>query len=211
MSRVPPPAHRRSPSRPTFQTWFERSAGGPLPDWEAVARTITLRAVEPGAAVFHQDVDHPFIYAVRDGLLKFACHDVDGTEWIKAFADEGRCFASLTALPPGGRTTFSATAIEPTTVERLDWRLLAGLAQRHLAWSRVLFEFTLALGTRKEVRERQRLTLSAEDRYLAFCQAWPEIARRVPRQDVARHLGLTPMGLQRIVSRVRRREGAASL
>lgn len=189
-----------------FQGLLEQAASGPLPEWDAVAQTIALRAVEPGAALFLQDVDHPYVYAVRDGLLKLVYLDPDGEEWIKSFAEEGRFFCSLAALAPGGLTNFMATAIEPSTVERLDFRLLAALAQKHLAWSNALLALTMAFATRKETRERERLTLDAEGRYLAFRLASPELAVRLPQKDLARHLGVTPVGLSRIVTRVRRRE-----
>ena len=62
---------------------------------------------------------------------------------------------------------------------------------------------------RKEARERELLTLGAEARYRAFCADEPLLARRIPQKDLARHLGLTPVGLNRIAMRVRRGGGGA--
>jgi DNA-binding MarR family transcriptional regulator len=63
----------------------------------------------------------------------------------------------------------------------------------------------MVLATRKERREWELLTLGPEARYISFKNAYPELERRIPQKDLARHLGLTPVGLNRIVRRVRLR------
>lgn len=193
-----------------FRELLQTAAGMALPDWECVAASLTVRRIAPGAAVFHQGVPHPVVHAVRTGLVKLCYVGEDGTEWIKSFAQEGRFFASITALQPQGRTTFLATAIEACELEQLDYRLLSELADRHLAWSRALHAMTLLFAARKEARERDLLTLDAEHRYLAFCAAEPDLARRIPQKDLARHLGVTPVGLNRIIMRCRRRQAPDS-
>lgn len=190
-----------------FRALLESAAGMALPDWPEVAAAITLRRVAAGGTVFLQDVEHPHLYAVQAGLLKLCYLGEDGTEWVKSFAREGRFFASIAALQPQGRTSFTVTAIEASVLERVDHRLLLDLARRHPPWAQALLGLTTVFAARKELRERELLTLDAEQRYLAFRAADPELARRVPQKDLARHLGLTPVGLNRIAMRVRRREG----
>ena len=56
---------------------------------------------------------------------------------------------------------------------------------------------------RKEKRERELLILNAEERYREFLAEAPALQSRVPQKDLARYLGLTPVGLNRIVKRVR--------
>lgn len=154
--------------------------------------------------MFLQDTVHPLVYAVQSGLLKLCYLQEDGSEWIKSFAYEGRFFASIAALEPGGRTSFMVTALETTVLEQVDYRLVSTLAAEHLAWSQALRSMTLLFAARKEQRERELLTLNAEGRYLAFREAYPNLETRIPQKDLARHLGLTPVGLNRIVTRVRR-------
>lgn len=188
----------------TFRNLFETAAGAPLPEWPAAEAAISVRAYAAGDTVFLQGVQHPRLHAVGRGLVKLAYIADDGTEWIKSFASEGRFFASVAALQPGGRTSFMASALEPSTVECIDHAVLATLASRHLVWSQALAALTLGFAVRKEERERELLTLDAQGRYLAFCAAQPALVQRVPQKDLARHLGVTPVGLNRIVARVRR-------
>lgn len=193
-----------------FRELLQTAAGVALPEWDRVAAALTVRRFAPGAAVFHQGVPHPVVHAVRTGLVKLCYVGEDGTEWIKSFAQEGRFFASIASLQPRGRTTFLATAIEASELEQLDYRLLDALAGQHLAWSRALHAMTLLFAARKEARERDLLTLDAEHRYLAFCAAEPDLVRRVPQKDLARHLGVTPVGLNRIIMRCRRQQAQAT-
>ncbi|RQO83691.1 Crp/Fnr family transcriptional regulator [Acidovorax sp. FJL06] len=193
---------------PAFQSLLTSAAGTPtLPDWDMAERAITGHRVDAGGTVFLQGVPHPYVYTVHTGLLKLCYLDDGGTEWIKSFAEEGRFFASIAALQPGGRTAFMVTAVEPATLERIDHRVLLALAERHLPWARALYQLTLVFAARKEARERALLTLGAEARYRAFLAEHPGLALRIPQKDLARHLGLTPVGLNRIAVRVRRAGG----
>lgn len=193
----------------TFKALLESAAGSTgLPEWPRVAQALEVRRIDAGGTAFLQGAEHPHVYAVASGLLKLCYLGEDGSEWIKSFAHEGRFFASIAALAPGGRTTFMVTALEPCVLERIDYRLLAALARGHLAWSTALHALTLVFAARKEERERELLTLDAEGRYRAFCAAHPDLAARIPQKDLARHLGVTPVGLNRIVMRLRRQQVA---
>lgn len=187
-----------------LQALLEAAAGSALPEWPRAAAAIQVQHLAAGDTVFQQDTAHPYIYAVQHGLLKLCYLKSDGSEWIKSFAHEGSFFASVSALQPGGRTSFTVAAMEASAVERIGHRLLDELAARHLAWSRALQVMTLVYAARKEQRERELLTLAPMERYLAFCAAHPSLEKRVPQKDLARHLGVTPVGLNRIVMRVRR-------
>ena len=188
----------------TLQRLLESAAGAALPEWSREEAAVVVQTVEPRGIVFHQDVAHPYMHAVRTGLLKLSYLRDDGTEWVKSFVPEGRFFASIAALQPGGRTSFMVSAIEPAAHERIDYRLLRELAQHHLAWSQALHALTMVFAARKESRERELLMLTAEERYIAFCNEHPALLDRIPQKDLARHLGVTPVGLNRIVMRLRR-------
>ncbi|MDT8991963.1 Crp/Fnr family transcriptional regulator [Curvibacter sp. APW13] len=188
---------------------LESAAGGPLPQWQqAVVPALQVRTVEAGGSVFLQDVHHPYAYGVRSGLVKLCYYSDDGNEWIKSFAEEGRFFASIAALQPQGRTSFMVTAVEPCVLEQVDYRVLSALAAQHLPWARALHALTMVFAARKEQRERELLTLAPLERYVAFRDAYPALERRIPQKDLARHLGLTPVGLNRIVARVRQAEAS---
>lgn len=201
--------NRPMSSSSTFRKLFETAAGTALPEWSVAEAAISVSTFGPGDTVFLQGEAHPFVHAVRSGLVKLVYLGEDGSEWIKSFPCEGRFFASVAALQPGARTSFMASAVETTVIERIDHTVLAGLAARHLAWSHALHTLTLTFAAAKEQRERELLTLDAQGRYLAFCTAQPALLSRIPQKDLARHLGVTPVGLNRIVMRVKRASASA--
>lgn len=195
----------RQPVEPgIWQQLLETTAGGPLPEWGQLAGHIEHLELAAGATVFAQGTTHPHLYAVHEGLIKLSYLDEDGNEWIKSFAHEGRFFASISALQPNGRTSFMSTALEKSRIERLPYRQLNELANRHLAWARVVQQMTMLFAARKEARERDLLTLTPEARYRTFLAESPALEKRIAQKDLARYLGLTPVGLNRIVTRVRR-------
>lgn len=186
------------------RTLFETLGDGALPEYEGLSSRITVRRVEARGTVFTQDAEHPFVYVVTSGLLKIVYSRADGEEWIKSFVREGQFFASIAALRPGGRTSFSVVAVEPCELEKVPFVFLQSLADRHIAWARVIQSALMIFAERKERRERELLTLKPEERYRAFLADTHGLQPRIPQKDLARYLGLTPVGLNRIVKRVGR-------
>lgn len=182
---------------------FERIAGQPLVNAQQLTEAIHVRPVKPGETIFDQDEPHPYIYVVDTGLVKLTYLRADGEEWIKSFALEGRFFASLSALLPAGRATFSAVAIEACRLERIPFATLQTLVDSDLGWSRMLRNALMILAERKERRERQFLTLAPEERYRSLIAEEPDLVARAPQKDLAGYLGITPVGLSRIAKRVR--------
>ncbi len=182
---------------------FERIAGQPLANTDRVTEAIQVRLMRPAETIFDQDEPHPYVYVVETGLIKLTYLRADGEQWIKSFALEGRFFASLSALLPAGRATFSAVAIEACRLERIPFSTLQALVDTDLGWSRMLSNALLFLAERKERRERQFLTLDPEERYRSLIAEEPELVARAPQKDLAGYLGITPVGLSRIAKRVR--------
>ena len=60
----------------------------------------------------------------------------------------------------------------------------------------------LELAMKKERREYEFLCLSAEDRYRLIREREPTMLGRVTQNDIARYLGITPVALSRIKSRL---------
>lgn len=190
-------------SRSAAISLFERIAEQPLANAERLTEAIHVRMVAPGETIFDQDEPHPYIYVIETGLVKLTYLGADGDEWIKSFATEGRFFASLSALLPMGRATFSAVAIEACRLERIPFMTLQALVDNDLGWSRMLRNALMFLAERKERRERQFLTLDAEERYRLLIAEEPDLVVRAPQKDLAGYLGITPVGLSRIAKRVR--------
>lgn len=182
---------------------LEGLAGGPLPHWAEFCANIQLHFLDAGTTVFAQGAEHPFVYVVRRGLFKNVYIREDGEAWIKSFSCEGQFFASISALQPGGLCSFSAIAIENGELERFPFRAIERLAENNILWSNMLRRAIMAFAARKEQRERELLMLNAENCYRQFCLDQCGLEQRITQKDLAAYLGVTPVGLNRIVRRVR--------
>lgn len=62
----------------------------------------------------------------------------------------------------------------------------------------------IASSALQEKRERELLTLNVrEERYRVLVRERPELVELVPQKDLARYIGVTPVAMSCIVSRVR--------
>jgi CRP-like cAMP-binding protein len=183
---------------------LEMLASDSLPNWHSVAPTIRLVRLRSGEHLFRVGQSQPFVFFVRQGVLKMVYETGDGKEWIKAFAGEGAFFSSLSGLQPGGQTTFSVLALQDAVVEKVDYAVLHVLAEQHMAWQRALRRAFEIYGFRKEKREKDLLTLTAEERYRNFVLDHPDLEPRISQKDLAGYIRVTPVGLSRIKTRIKR-------
>jgi CRP-like cAMP-binding protein len=184
---------------------LEQLAQAALPDWDAIARATTVRQLRAGETLFHAGERQPRVFVVNRGLIKMVYETAGGDAWVKGFVPAGMCFASLTALHPGGVTSYAALAEGgPCTVEQIDHAALEGLAAHHLEWQRVLSNAYRLYGQRKEQREMELLTLTPEERYRRFLLEHPQIAAQVRQRDIASYVRVTPVALSRIKARMQR-------
>jgi CRP-like cAMP-binding protein len=182
---------------------FANRAGVVLPNLDAITAATRIIELKPREFAFHENQPHPFAYLVRSGLLKQFYVAPDGNEWIKSFTAEGDLFGCVFALMKRSPTTFASVAIEPCVLEQIDFRLVERLATRSIEWQMLIRLGFEELAFIKLKRERDLLTMSAEAMYREFVHARPGLADRVPQKDLAGYLGVTPVGLNRIIKRSR--------
>jgi CRP-like cAMP-binding protein len=88
-------------------------------------------------------------------------------------------------------------------LDQLPYAEIEAFAHSELRWAHILLDAFAWVAQRNEHRERDLLMNSPEDRYLAFARSAPDFERRVTQKDIAAYLGMPPVGLNRIVQRVR--------
>ncbi|MCS0808769.1 Crp/Fnr family transcriptional regulator [Massilia agilis] len=182
---------------------FEHAFGAPLPEAGRLAAAVRVRALRHREAAFEAGELCSHVFAVRSGILKQVYFGADGSERIKSFAAPGDLFGCPFALTEGGRTSFASISIGSAVVESIDFRLVEALAEQHPAWQAAVGLAFRRLAEIKVVRERDLLMLSPAELYLKFAQERPELAAAVPQKDLAGYLGVTPVGLNRILRRLR--------
>lgn len=157
---------------------------------------------EPGEYIFRQGDQDTSIYFVKTGLLKAYYLSADGKENIKSFILPGDNIGSLMAGYAGKACTFSLVCLKTCELTVLQFSILHQASRTDPEIAAAIVEFLLSFAMKKEVREYELLCLTAEERYKALLENTPCILQLVTQNEIARYLGITPVGLSRIKKRI---------
>lgn len=169
---------------------------------EFIARNGTPLVREAGEHVFRQGDQNRSLYFVKVGFLKAYYLSTDGKENIKSFISKGDSITSLMASYAGKPSTFSLVCLKSCELIVLPFSSLHEASRTNSDIAASIVDFLLNFAMKKEAREYELLCLSAEERYKKLLEDTPEIISLVTQNEIARYLGITPVGLSRIKKRV---------
>lgn len=172
-------------------------------DLEALMRKLgTPLSVAAGAPVWLQGDRDSRLMLVEAGMLKAVYVREDGREFVKSLLGPGSVIASLAAVAQGGTCTFTLQAVEQSELCALDFNQVRSAAKRDLSLAGQVIELLIGLAWKKEQREFQLLSMSAEERYEeAVSRGLGDGA--ISQSELASYLGITPPALSRIKKRIR--------
>ena len=139
-----------------------------------------------------------FIGFVTDGCLRVYTLDRGGGEHIIQFAIPDWWVSDLHSYLSGDPASYLIDAVEDSHVlllERGERDRLFDAVPKMERFFRLLQEANY-VATHRRIAEA--LGSSAEERYLAFLAAYPALAEKVPQNQIASYLGVTPQSLSRI-------------
>ncbi len=196
-------------AHPTFAAFLDRVARAvaPLaPQAGPLAAASEARTYAKGADLLRAGDVAEHLYFVHRGLLRYYFVDPEsGDERTGQFFDEGQVYTDAASFIAGIPATQSVQALERTEVLRIPRTAIYAAYHADPAmerFGRLMLEEALVGAQR---RAANLLRLTADERYRAFEQTRPEVARRVPQYLIASYLGITPEALSRIRGRVARR------
>ena len=126
---------------------------------------------------------------------------VNGEEITTSFMAEGGMVFSMDELYYDRPSEEYVETLEETTACRIDLNDLRHLFETNLElanWGRIIHQNEYR---RLHRSHKERLTLSAAERYEAFCQQFPEVVQRVQLGYIASYLGITLPTLSRLRGR----------
>ena len=157
---------------------------------------------ERGEHLFMQgDADRSFYY-VQSGLLKAYYTSDEGKEFIKSFLLPEDFIGSLTSAYSGESCTFGLVCLESSVLIKIPFKRLVEYSKNDLELANTFIWRLLHVSMKKEKREYEFLCQSAEERFRQLEKTNPLLLEKVTQNDLARYLGLTPVGLSRIKKRV---------
>ncbi|NTS78260.1 Crp/Fnr family transcriptional regulator [Catenovulum sp. SM1970] len=160
------------------------------------------KVLAKGDVLFHQGEACQQLFYVQSGLLKGFYLDEQGNESIKSFIGDNDIITSVQAVAGSGISSFSLQALEETHVLAIDFALIEAQRMKDLTFANELVGILLKFAMKKERREFELLTLSAEQRFIQLAKEHAIWLDKITQNDLARYLGITPVGLSRIKKRV---------
>ena len=135
---------------------------------------------------------------VSSGCLREYTIDSNGGEHIIQFAIEDWWIADLNSFLSGLPSTHNIDALEDSQVlllEKSRREQLLDECSKMDRFFRILLEANYVT-THQRVADS--LSLSAEQQYLKFTKTYPKLLERIPQNQIAAYLGITPQSLSRI-------------
>lgn len=172
---------------------------------------ITRRKLRKKQFLVHAGSLHRSTYFVNQGSLRAYFIDLNGHEHTIQFAVEGWWISDLQSFVLQQPALLNVEAIEDSEVLEIPaekMQLLYEKVPKAERYFRIIFQRAFASF---QQRMLQNLSMSAEERYLAFRAQYPKLHLRLPQKLIASYLGVSPEFLSKLKKRVLLRPDNAPL
>jgi CRP-like cAMP-binding protein len=172
--------------------------------WDRCKDFFKVRKIPARTPLLREGEVARSMYVVKQGCLRL-WFNKDGKDITFQFFMEGQAVSSIESFLRGEPSLFSLESVEPTTmvaISRPHWDRL------HEIYPQLREHFFQMIVKRMEDYGRlflSRIKDSPTERYQALLQEHPEIVCRIPQHFIASYLGITPVSLSRIRSRLHRK------
>jgi CRP-like cAMP-binding protein len=172
--------------------------------YEGVSKMLTLfeiQNVKKKEEIIKTGQYNGKIIFVLSGLFR-AYYKSKNTEHTFWFRDEFTVFASHRSILQGKPSTISYQALEDSIVAILDYESVKRMALTSPDISQNMIAVLESLILELIDRVEEFITLNPEERYKIFMEKHPTVTNRVPQQQLASLIGITPVSFSRLKSRM---------
>ncbi len=173
----------------------------PSSEWLHFARKLRLYELRRGETLTQAGaVANAFAFVV-DGALRKVHVTARGRRVVRGFAGPSELAGAYASLLSREPSHLSVDAVVDSTLIVMSWLDFTNLYARHACWQAVGRRIAEDLFLERETRAHELLTLTASERYRAFCQKHRGLLPLLRQYDIASYLGITPVSLSRLRAR----------
>lgn len=175
-------------------------------DKKLILSCLRERKVRKGQFLVHEGAVSRCTNFVTQGSVRTYFIDLNGQEHIVQFAIEGWWISDLNSFIMQVPATFNVQAIEDSVVLELPFDSLEMLYEKVPKLERYFRAITQRAFVSFQQRVVQNISMSAEERYLAFQAKYPKLELRIPQKLVASYLGISAEFLSKIKTRLMKKK-----
>lgn len=143
------------------------------------------------------------VFYIETGAVRL-WHNDDGRDITVQFFFEDQVVSSFESFYLDKPSLFSITAVEPTTVLEVAGADLRRMLERDPALMKVFTDYVCHRFIDYTTYFLNRIEASPEARYASLAERDPALVKRVPQHELASYLGITPVSLSRIRTRLKK-------
>lgn len=188
-----------------FKSYLKQKAGMTDEELAQLTDHLKIKNVDKGQFLLSEGEVCEHSFFVEEGLLRSYSIDEAGKEHIIQFAPENWFISDRSSTYFNQPSDFFVDAIEETRVVLMGTNFVGCALEISPSFrqinERLLHKHIL------HIQRRVNLLLgaTAEKRYLAFVDLYPDLLLRVPQWMIASYLGITPESLSRVRKELARR------
>lgn len=156
------------------------------------------RKLKQGELVEEPGEPTRYMIHVHSGCLMTYYTDKEGFDHVVQFSTAGWWTGDLHSLTKKTPSIYTTKALADSEVFLLPSNSMDQLLEKHMKFERyfrIIFQNSLVTHS---FRILQRLSATAEERYLSFREKYPSLEQYVPLKYIASYLGITPEFLSKI-------------
>jgi CRP-like cAMP-binding protein len=159
---------------------------------------LTEKTIKRKQFLLHENEIATHVAFIVKGCLRSYSIDKNGFEHIVQFAPCDWWISDMGSFISQKKSLLNIDAIEDTELlllSRKDHLILFDKVPKFERFFRIILENALASTQRRLL---DNLSLTAEERYLAFCTLYPTLKNNLPQKYIAAYIGVTPEFLSKM-------------
>ena len=137
------------------------------------------------------------MYFIMEGLVRAYYIDEEGNDITKSFAAENEFFATK-GLMTNEFSLFNVECLEECRCIRIPYHILYRIMKENPEITRIFNQHLIVAMEELEIRTRDLVMKSAQERYRDFQEKYPKLEQRIPQKYIASFIGIQTGSLSRI-------------
>lgn len=166
-------------------------------EWKDFYSILNIKAYKKGEFLT-SDGDTILVGYIVNGIFRTFFNTEEGSEFTIEFCKENEIIADYRVITNNSLSNYATIALEDSLIIYFNWSAFLDLCSKHPNLDEFRNKQINLYYTEKLEREKDLISLKAEDRYIKLLEKSPWIKYRVPQYQIASYLGITPEALSRI-------------